>query len=179
VYHLCDLTHVRVWPTNLDHFHVTYADPAVVPCQNADNEHGTLFLEMARDAQECEPIDPSTEPRGFAHSMFSSDIIKVELAGSDSPFRIDRLRILPKVVQDGHGEHGTQEVTVRTCFRLGGAWEAAGPPPAGTSPGQFCWNLGSGLWDLSAYTTGSVELTFTGTDDGAPNFSFDDIRLTL
>ena len=74
----CGSSWVRVYPTNIDHFHLTYTDPDVTNCLNPDNEYGTLLGEIARGADECEPIDPVTEPRGFLHSMFAPDIIAVD-----------------------------------------------------------------------------------------------------
>jgi hypothetical protein len=167
---VCSDSYVRVVPTNLDHFHLTYQDPDVTNCLNADNEYGTALGEMARGAEECEPIDPVTEPRGYLHSMFASDIIAIEridLYGSDytpRPFTFERI----KVVDAG----------VRVCFQLpvDGPWEAAEPPGPGDHPAQYCWpSLDEGTWDLSAYTSGAVRVTVTSDGDGSANFSIDNL----
>ena len=106
----CGDSWVRVFPTNIDHFHLTYADADVTNCLNPDNEYGTLLGEIARGADECEPIDPVTEPRGFLHSMFAQDIIAIDriIANgfdlSPRPFTLERI----KVVDAG----------LRVCFRL-------------------------------------------------------------
>lgn len=179
-YRACGTSYVRVKPTNIDHFHVNYADPDVVPCENPDNDHGTPLGGYGRGAQECEPIDVATEPRGYAHTMLPDDLMKVEHADG-TPMRFDRVRILNRIT-DGHGHGPSTEasVTVRTCFQQAdpGPWEAGSPPTEHDHPGQYCWNLTSGLWDLSAYTAGSRSLTLTLADN-SPNFSFDDIRVTF
>jgi hypothetical protein len=169
---ICADSYVRVVPINDNHFHLTYQDPDVTNCANPDNEYGTAFLEMARGAEECEPIDPVTEPRGFAHSMFAQDIIsigRIDLYGSDyspRPFTFERI----KVVNAG----------VRVCFRLkpDGPWEAAEPPGPGDHPAQWCWaSLTTGTWDLSAYTAGSIEVTVTSNGDGSANYAIDNLWL--
>jgi hypothetical protein len=169
----CGDSWVRVYPTNIDHFHLTYADPDITNCLNPDNEYGTLAGEMARGAEECEPIDPVTEPRGFAHSMFAQDIIAVDriLANgfdySTKSFTFERI----KVVDAG----------LRVCFRVEpeGPWEAAAPPGPGDHPAQYCWpSLGTGTWDLSAYTAGAVGVTVTSNGDGAANYGIDNLWLS-
>jgi hypothetical protein len=170
---VCDDSWVRVFPTNIDHFHLTYADPDVTSCVNPDNEYGTLLGEIARGAEECEPIDPVTESRGFVHSMFAPDIIAVErvsLVGFDQsprPFTFERI----KVVDAG----------LRVCFRLppDGDWEAAEPPGPGDHPAQYCWaSLGTGTWDLSDYTAGAIGVTVTSDGDGEANYGLDDLWLS-
>jgi hypothetical protein len=170
---VCDDSWVRVFPTNIDHFHLTYADPDVTNCLNSDNEYGTLLGEIARGAQECEPIDPITEPRGFVHSMFAPDVIaleRVSLVGFDQsprPFTFERI----KVVDAG----------LRVCFRLqpDGPWEAAEPPGPNDHPAQYCWaSLDTGTWDLSDYTAGAIGVTVTSDGDGAANYGLDDLWLS-
>ena len=168
----CDDSWVRVYPTNMDHFHLMYADPDVTPCENPDNEYATAFLDMARGAQECEPIDPVTEPRSFVHSMYDTDIIAVDRVKSSEPstqraFTFERI----EVVNAG----------VRVCFRLPveGPWEAGEPAEPGDHPAQWCWpSLGAGTWDLSAYTDGAIAVTVTSDGDGSANYAIDDLRLS-
>ena len=169
----CGDSWVRVYPTNIDHFHLTYADADVTNCLNPDNEYGTLLGEIARGADECEPIDPVTEPRGFLHSMFAPDIIAVDRIianGFDlSPraFTFERI----KVVDAG----------LRVCFRLepDGPWEAAEPPGPGDHPAQYCWpSLHAGTWDLSAYTSGAIGVTVTTDGDGSANYGIDNLWLS-
>ncbi|MGD9705982.1 MAG: hypothetical protein AB7Q42_21055 [Acidimicrobiia bacterium] len=168
----CGDSWVRVYPTNINHYHLTYADPDVTVCLNPSNEYGTPVGLIARDAQECEPIDPVTEPRGFLHSMFANDIIeigRIDLYGGNytpRPFTFERI----KVVNAG----------VRVCFQLepDGPWEAAEPPGPGDHPAQYCWpSLGTGTWDLSNYTSGAIRVTVTSDGDGSANFGIDNLHL--
>jgi len=169
---ICYDSYVRVVPTNINHFHLLYTDPDVTPCQNSDNDYGTAFLEMGRGADECEPIDPVTEPRSYAHSMFAQDILsigRIDVNGWDysaRPFTLERITIV--------------DAPLRVCFRLpaDGPWEAAEPPGPGDHPAQYCWpSLGAGTWNLSDFTTGSIAVTVTSDGDGSPNYSMDDLRL--
>jgi hypothetical protein len=168
----CGDSWVRVYPTNIDHFHLTYADPDVTNCLNPENEYGTPLGEIAR-GDECEPIDPVTEPRGFLHSMFAQDIIAIDriLANgfdlTPRTFTFERIKIV--------------DAGLRVCFRLEpeGPWEAAAPPGPGDHPAQYCWpSLGAGTWDLSAYTSGSVAVTVTTNGDGEANYGIDNLWLS-
>jgi hypothetical protein len=169
---ICTDSYVRVSPTNINHFHLLYEDPDVTNCQNADNDYGTALFDMARGAQECEPIDPVTEPRSYAHSMFAADILtigRIDVYGSDyspRPFTFERITIV--------------NAPLRVCFRLApdGPWEAAEPPGPGDHPAQYCWaSLGAGTWDLSDFTAGSIAVTVTSDGDGSANYAIDDLRL--
>jgi hypothetical protein len=165
----CGDNWVRVYPSHIDHFHLTFADPNVTNCLNSDNEYDTPYGAIARGEQECEPIDPVTEPRGFAHSMVPTDVLNIErLKGQDyelSPFTLQRIKAVTN--------------PIRLCFQIQTTtpWVAGLPPGPDDHPGQYCWSsLGVGTWDMSEYVKNAIRVTVKVADPGIPNFGIDNIR---
>lgn len=169
---LCNGRYARVYPTDTDHLHLGYVDATIDLCINPENPYDTPLGVFSR-GEDCEPIDPVTEPRSwinvghYAHLHGRLDL--VDAYGSDytpRPFTLERMRIV--------------SAPARVCYRMppNGAWIAAAPIGPFDEPGLvYCWaSLAPGLWDLSAWTAGTVGVVFTGSTDALPGY--DDIRLS-
>ncbi len=168
---LCGSNYARVYPTDTDHLHLGYVDASIGPCLDPDNPNGTPAWTFSR-GQDCEPIDPVTEPRSSITVGHDADwtgrLDLIDAYGSDytpRPFTLERMRIL--------------NGPARVCFRMPpeGPWEAAEPGGSFDEPGLvYCWaSLSPGLWDLSDWTAGTVAVDFTGASSTLPGY--DDFRL--
>lgn len=168
---LCGSNYARVYPTDTDHLHLGYVDTSIGPCTDPKNPNGTPVGTFSR-GEDCEPIDPVTEPRSYITVGHYADrrgrLDLIDAYGSDytpRPFTLERMRIL-----DG---------PARVCYRMPpeGPWEAAEPVGPFDKPGLvYCWaSLSPGLWDLSGWTAGTVGVDFTGSSSTLP--SYDDFRL--
>lgn len=163
---------IRIYPSaGSNHYHLIYTDPDVTNCLNADNEYGTPLGQLARGDQECEPIDPVTEPRSYINTMIGTDVLTIEHLDGDEGGYPRRPFTLRQITIKNHA--------VKLCFKLGGPWEAALPPAEGEVPGTFCWDrLDPATYDLTNYTGGSLYVTVTLADpDDDPNFGIDTIKL--
>lgn len=163
---------IRIYPSaGSNHYHLIYTDSDVTNCLNADNDHGTPFGQIARGEQECEPIDPVTEPRSYINTMVGADVLTIDHVDGDEnnyprrPFTVRQITI--------------KNHAVKLCFKLSGPWEAASPPAEGEVPGTFCWDrLEPATYDLTTYTETSLWVTVTLADpDHDPNFGIDTIKL--
>ncbi len=167
---LCGGNYARVYPTDISHFHLGYVDPAVQPCYDSENPYDTPVGAYAR-GEDCEPIDTVTEPRSHITSheaAYHHRLDLIDAYGSDyapRAFTLERVRVLTDAV--------------RVCYRMppDGPWIAAAPVGPFDKPGLvYCWaSLSPGLWDLSAWTSGTVGVDFTGA--GNLPWTLDDIRL--
>ena len=163
---------IRIYPSaGSNHYHLQYTDPDVTVCLNGDNDHGTPVGQIARGEQECEPIDPVTEPRSFINTMIGADVITIERVDGDENGYPRRPFTLRQITIKNHA--------VKLCFKLSGPWEAAEPPAEGQVPGTFCWDrLEPATYDLTTYTETSLWVTVTLADpDHDPNFGIDTIKL--
>lgn len=163
---------IRIYPSvGSNHFHLQYTDPDVTVCLNSDNDHGTPFGQIARGEQECEPIDPVTEPRSYINTMVGPDVLTIEVLDGDDAGYPRRPFTMRQITIKNHA--------VKLCFKLGGPWKAAWPPAEGEVPGVYCWNqLDPATYDLSSYTEGSMYATVTLADpDDDPNFGIDTVKL--
>jgi len=164
--------YARVRPTDTDHLHVGYVDATIDVCINPENPYDTPVGVFSR-GEDCEPIDPVTEPRSsitvghYADRHGRLDVI--DAWGSDytpRPFTLERMRIL--------------SAPARVCYRMPpqGPWVVAEPVGPFDQPGLvYCWSsLAPGLWDLSAWTSGTVGVDFTGATGALPGY--DDFRLS-
>jgi len=168
----CSGDWIRIYPSaGSNHYHLIYTDPDVTNCLNADNDHDTPLGQMARGAQECEPIDPVTEPRSYINTMIGADVLTIERLDGDEPGYPRRPFTLRQITIKNHA--------AKLCFKLGGPWEAAEPPAEGEVPGTFCWEqLDPATYDLTSYTEGSMYVTVTLADpDDDPNFGIDTVKL--
>lgn len=168
---LCNDRYVRVYPTDTDHLHLGYVDDTIDLCVDADNPYGTPLGTFSR-GEDCEPIDPVTEPRSWINVGHYADLHgRLELVdayGSDytpRPFTLERMRI--------------RSAPARVCYRMpaSGGWIAAAPVGPFDKPGLvYCWaSLSPGLWDLSEWTFGTVGVDFTGSTGSLPGY--DDFRI--
>ena len=164
--------YTRVYPTDSDHFHLGYVDSSIGPCADSENPHGTPVGEYSR-GDECEPIDPLTEPRSDIAVHVPENHIRLDLIDSvglpphkAQPFTLERVR--------------NRHAAVRVCYRMPpeGPWVAAAPVGPFDLPGLvYCWpSLAPGLWDLSDWTVGTVDVSFTGADGAG--WALDDLRLS-
>lgn len=163
---------IRIYPSaGSNHYHLIYTDADVTNCLNADNDHDTPLGQIARGAEECEPIDPVTEPRSYINTMIGPDVLTVDHVDGDEPGYPRRPFTLRQITIKNHA--------AKLCFKLGGAWEAAEPPAEGEVPGTFCWDqLDPAAYDLTSYTEGSMYVTVTLADpDDDPNFGIDTVKL--
>jgi hypothetical protein len=163
----CGDSWVRIRPTEINHFHLLYTDPDVDVCLNSENSNGTAIGEFSR-GEDCDPIDPVTEPRSYAHTMLPGDVMNIERLNAGDydiePFTFDRITI----------HHGS----VRLCYTIvtDDLWlaDASVGPADGT--GQYCWaNLTTGTYDMSQYTSGSKLVTLKA--NSGSNFGFDNVKL--
>lgn len=168
----CSGDWIRIYPSaGSNHYHLIYTDPDVTNCLNADNDHDTPLGQLARGAQECEPIDPVTEPRSYINTMIGADVLTIERLDGDEPGYPRRPFTLRQITIKNHA--------AKLCFKLGGPWEAAEPPAEGEVPGTYCWNqLDPATYDLTSYTEGSMYVTVTlAHPDDDPNFGIDTVKL--
>lgn len=168
---LCSGRYARVYPTDTDHLHLGYVDTTIDLCVNSENPYDTPLGVFSR-GEDCEPIDPVTEPRSWInvghYANLHGRLDLVDAYGSDytpRPFMLERMRI--------------RSAPARVCYRMppNGPWIAAAPVGPFDEPGLvYCWaSLAPGLWDLSEWTAGTVGVDFTGSTDALPGY--DDIRL--
>ena len=167
---LCGGDYARVYPTDVNHFHLGYVDSTIGPCIDPENPHDTPPGTFSR-GEDCEPIDPVTEPRSDIHTHFPWNHIRLDLIdpiGSGykpQPFTLERVRVL--------------QAPVRICYRMPpeGPWVVAEPVGPFDLPGLvYCWaSLSPGLWDLSDWTVGTVDVSFT--EAAGDVWGLDDIRL--
>lgn len=164
--------YARVRPTDTNHLHVNYVDATIDVCINPQNPYDTPVGMYSR-GEDCEPIDPVTEPRSFInvghYANLHGRLYLTDAWGSDytpRPFTLERMRIL--------------SAPARVCYRMPpeGPWVAAEPVGPFDEPGLvYCWSsLSPGLWDLSGWTSGTVGVDFTGASDALPGY--DDFRLS-
>lgn len=168
---LCGSKYARVYPTDTNHLHLGYVDASIGLCSDPDNPNGTPLGTFSR-GEDCEPIDPVTEPRSsitvghYADRRGRLDLIDANgFDDTPRPFTLERMRILSG--------------PARVCYRMPpeGPWEAAEPVGPFDEPGLvYCWaSLSPGLWDLSVWTAGTVAVDFTGASGILPGY--DDFRL--
>ena len=169
---LCNGRYARVYPTDTDHLHLGYVDASIDVCVNPTNPYDTPLGVFSR-GEDCEPIDPVTEPRSWINVGHYADLHGrldlIDAYGSNytsRPFTLERMRI--------------RSAPARVCYRMppNGPWIAAAPVGPFDEPGLvYCWaSLAAGLWDLSEWTVGTVGVDFTGTTDALPGY--DDFRLS-
>jgi hypothetical protein len=166
----CGGNYARVYPTDDSHYHLGYSDPDVTTCSDPDNPYDTPVGVFSR-GDDCEPIDPLTEPRSHIIPHLPSTHIRLDLidpigsAYKPQPFTLEQVRIL----------YGP----VRVCYRMPpeGPWVAAAPVGPFDLPGLvYCWaSLGTGTWDLSDWTVGTVDVSFTGANGSV--WGLDDLHL--
>lgn len=163
--------YVDVRPLVMEHVHISFADPAVVPC----NTHAQAFPSRVDDVGNCELVDIPSEPRTHMTTHTGAEIVRIIAEKADhetrTAFDLNRIRI-----------PGTQPV--RLCYKKRtetspGSWVTA--EPATGSPGSWlCWNqLDPGTWDLSDWVWDVTEVKITGTPGVSVNFSLDDLHIGI
>ncbi len=166
----CGGNYARVYPTEDNHYHLGYSDPDVAPCLDSDNPYDTPIGVYSR-GDDCEPIDPLTESRSHINPHYPWSDVRLDLidpsgsAYKPQPFTLEEVRIL--------------QAPMRVCYRMPpeGPWVVAAPVGPFDHPGLvYCWaSLGTGLWDLSDWTVGTVDVSFTGAN--ASPWGLDDLQL--
>ena len=141
-----------------------------LPCIDSDNPYDTPIGVYSR-GDDCEPIDPLTESRSHINPHYPWSDVRLDLIDSmgsaykPQPFTLEQVRIL--------------QAPMRVCYRMPpeGPWVAAAPVGPFDHPGLvYCWaSLGTGLWDLSDWTVGTVDVSFTGAT--ASPWGLDDLQL--
>ncbi len=165
------LGYVDVRPLVMEHVHVSFADPQVLPC----NTHAQAYPSRIDDGVSCDLVDIPTEPRTYLTTHTGEEIVRIIAEKADyttrAAFDLNRIRI-----------PGSQPV--RLCYKKRvdvpeEPWEAA--EPGGDTPGpSLCWNqLDPGTWDLSDWVWDVMEVTITGTPGVSVNFSLDDLHVGI
>ncbi len=159
-------------PTVYSHFHLGFASPDVIPC----NDRPDAAPGRDPGAGSCQPVDATQEPRTHMSAHFYDEFVHVRAMTSIDyqplAFDFERVRVL-----------GSKPV--RLCYRqhlqaTDGPWLAY-QVDGYTKPGIWkCWSaLGPGLWDLSAWATDVDEVRITGADTGVGTFMLDDMQMRI
>ena len=179
---MCSGHYVRVYPTDTDHLHVGYVDTTIGPCLDSNNPYDTPGGLFSR-GDDCEPIDPVTEPRSsitvghFAKLHGRLDVI--DSYGSDSrrghspssacasSRRLPRCATACLLKARGSPPHPSARSMSRGWSTAGRAWgQGCGTSPTGPRA-QSAWiSSGAATHSPATTTSGSADRPCRPSDRG-------------
>ncbi len=159
--------YVDMRPLVMEHFHLGYANPDVVPCFSNDQAYPSIMHEDGS----CDYVDVPTEPRTHLTTHTPAEYIWIRVYGNNSQWKNFALNQI----------HIKGSNSVRLCYRkdeevdLG--WLTSGKQ-SGTVPGIWlCWSeLSPGAWDLSNWVWDVTDVKVTGADGAPGPFSLDSLQ---